>query len=518
MKFALLAFLGLAAAAPHVGGSVGDCASFTLTEKFSEFKVVSVKSVESTIAYQGASKSICNVTVVTSHSCATDHVYNYFWLPLEEWDGRLVVMGGGNFATMDSGQFGPLIAGGYVSAATEGGLSLNGTIDPGLGGWIAKADGTVNQGLFKNFAYRALHDLTLISKAVSKAFYGSKPNYSYYNGCSTGGRMGYDAAWHYPQDFDGIVAGAPALYIPDLVAGDMWPQVVMQNTVAPPQCVWNHYLTATIEACDLDDGVADKLISRPDLCKFNPSSQVGKTIDCTDTGGQVTITEGYSNVIRETYAGPKSQNGEFIWYGLPVGSLFQAIAYTYTQKNVTYPYPMSLASPYINKLFLQNSTFDINSISYDEFEHIHKTARELYSFRLGGDGSDLAAFKAAGGKLLSYHALNDPIIPHDGTVQFWEREQQSDANVADWYRLFMYAGGGHCGSNYYPGWGNYGFLINNPLPDLIDWVEKGKAPDVLSSYVPSITKTIERGVCSHPKRITYKGTGDINSVDSFHCV
>ncbi|KFY98098.1 hypothetical protein V498_01651 [Pseudogymnoascus sp. VKM F-4517 (FW-2822)] len=147
----------------------------------------------------------CNVTIILDHRGANDPVLVTVWLPFEGRNGRFQATGGGGLAA-GLFQLAPGVAAGYATAGTDGALALGGTIDANSGLWIMGSDGTPRAELLNNFAYRSGHDLVIVGRAVIKAFYGTCPKYSYWNGCSTGGRQGYFAAQEYPGDFDGILA------------------------------------------------------------------------------------------------------------------------------------------------------------------------------------------------------------------------------------------------------------------------------------------------------------------------
>jgi feruloyl esterase len=142
---------------------------------------------------------------------------------------------------------------GYATGLTEGGLTLNGTIDLQSGAWVlanTKHPGEFNVELMKNYAHRAIHDLNLVGKAAACAYYGQAPVRSYYMACSAGGRQGYFSAYNYPDDFDGVLAAAPAHYSSEVLMATTWPVVVMNEAgVAPPNCVFEAFQAAIVAAC-----------------------------------------------------------------------------------------------------------------------------------------------------------------------------------------------------------------------------------------------------------------------------
>jgi feruloyl esterase len=234
--------------------------------------------------------NFCNVSLALTHPRALDTVLVQIWLPIGNWNGRWQSTGGGGLA---AGHFdaylAPVVAAGYATASTDAGLTLNNTINPQTGAWAIHNNGSLNTALIENFAYRSIHEMTLLGKAATVEFYGCPARYSYYGGCSTGGRQGYFVAHLYPEDFDGIMANSPAINTPQISPADFWPSVVMTNIVAPTQCVFSAYQNATIAACDPLDGVTDGLISDISKCYFDPSTLVGSTATCNGESYSIPI-------------------------------------------------------------------------------------------------------------------------------------------------------------------------------------------------------------------------------------
>lgn len=152
---------------------------------------------------------VCLVNVTLTHSGTGDSVLNYVALPLTGWNGIFQGVGGGGFAAGFLASSAPIAAEGYACVSTDAGLPAASpySADP----WALISEGNVNQYLLLNFAHRSYHDMTVVGKAVTESFYGTAPKYSYWNGCSTGGRQGLVVAQYYPEDYDGILANAPAV-------------------------------------------------------------------------------------------------------------------------------------------------------------------------------------------------------------------------------------------------------------------------------------------------------------------
>ena len=226
--------------------------------------------------------NVCNVSIYLTHPGVNDKVLVQLFLPLTTWNGRYQATGGGGWATsFGEVQLARGAAANYASSRTDGGHADN-FYDPSS--WALLPNGSVNVGLLTNFASRSLHDMAVVSKAVIQNFYGKKIAYSYWNGCSTGGREGLAEAQIYPEDFDGIMAAAPTINWPSFLMADQWPQVVMsQEGYFPTQCEFQAFLNATVEQCDILDGVLDGVIADVDGCRFDPDGLVGQKVLCNGT-------------------------------------------------------------------------------------------------------------------------------------------------------------------------------------------------------------------------------------------
>ncbi|TDZ48361.1 putative feruloyl esterase [Colletotrichum trifolii] len=458
--------------------------------------------------------NFCNYTLALNHHGADDIVFVSIWLPLDDWNGRFLATGGGGLAagTFESELTEP-VSKGYAAGSTDAGLTLNHTIDANSGKWALRADGTINEALIDNFSSRSIHEMALIGKAAVEVFNGVKPRHSYFRGCSQGGRQGYFAAQYEPGDFDGILANAPAINTPQVSPADFWPSVVMGNIAAPPQCVFERYQQAIIDECDPLDGAADGLISAPEKCVYDTEKLIGQEVNCSDTGGPLSITTEHAEVVGKILEGPRSSSDESLWYGNPPGASFSGLANTATNNGVTVPVPFSPAEAWMRYFVAQDPALDTASLSFAEFEDIFGKSVDKYTKPYGTDNPDLTAFKNAGGKLLTWHGLADPPITHPGTTLYWDRLQQKMGGpeaLSDFYRLFLAPGAGHCS-------GGYGPNPVEPLAVLVDWVENGKAPDTLFAVLAENGTNITRELCPYPQSLKYRGRGSLRDADSFVC-
>jgi len=450
----------------------------------------------------------CEVTVMLTHPGAGDHAEVQVWLPAAGWNGRFQAVGGVAYAGGDNGaNLAGAVKQGYAAATTDAGVSN--ALDVS---WGLKADGTVNTALLENFAYRSAHEMALVAKQVVADVYGRAASYSYWNGCSTGGRQGYMEAQRYPTDFNGINADAPAINWNQFEVATLWPQVVMNEAKTyPTACEFNAFNQAALKACDKLDGVADNLISDPDRCDFDPRRLVGTKIPCE--GAEVTITEADAEVVREIWDGPRSTTGKRLWYGLPIGADFNPLAASKTENGVTKGVPFFVPSVWVSTFVEKQPTFDTASLSFAQFDKVFQQARAEFDKTMGTRDADLSAFRKAGGKLLTWHGEADQLIPTAGTVDYRERVEDrmgGAKKVDDFYRVFLAPGVSHCG------------LLGGGVDDLsalTAWVEQGKAPNVLHATLTTATgDKVARDVCRYPMVSRYAGHGDVAAAGSFRCV
>jgi hypothetical protein len=224
--------------------------------------------------------NFCNVNITYTHPGYNDTIHVQVWLPLKGWNQRFQGTGGSGFVTGVFDQaLAPAVAQGYSAVSTDGGHELNVT---SAAAWALVSPGNVDWNLLQDFASTALNDMTVLGKAVTKSYYGTAPKYSYWNGCSTGGRQGLMMAQRFPDAYDGILAAAPAINWPSFIVAEYWGQFMMnQLGVYPPQCEFDAITTAAVSACDALDGLVDGIIASPEKCHFNPHILVGKSFNCS---------------------------------------------------------------------------------------------------------------------------------------------------------------------------------------------------------------------------------------------
>jgi hypothetical protein len=408
--------------------------------------------------------AFCQVVVTLTHGNAGDRERIELWLPEQGWTGRFQALGGSGYA---AGNFGPDLAlavkAGYAVGSQDAGATpVTGYTSP----WALNDDGTVNQALLTNFAGRGPHELAVAGKAAVASFYGRSADYAYWNGCSTGGRQGYVEAQDHPQDFDGILAAAPALSWDRFAVGDLWPNVVLHNEHSDlTRCELDAFTQAAIAACDPLDGTTDGLIADPFECTFDPQTLVGTSVPCGDT--TQTITARDADVVRKIWDGPRTTDGKRLWYGLPRGADLSALTVS----------PFPVASSWVTDFVLKDRSFDVTTITYAQYQDLFEQSVAEYHDAIGSDDPDLSAFRKSGGKLLTWQGLADQLVPVGGTLAYQDAvADRFPGTVDNFYRVFLAPGASHC-------LGGYGPQPTDPLSALVRWVEQGHAPATLPAAV-----------------------------------
>lgn len=452
----------------------------------------------------------CEMTVTVTHPGAQDRVDIKVLLPQDRraWNGRFQATGGsaylaGDFAGIVNPSLVTALKDGYVAAATDAGVGQNPT---DVSGWALTAAGTVNRPLLKDFASRSLHDMAVIGKNVARTFYQKPVSYSYWNGCSTGGRQGYQEAQDHPTDFQGILADSPAINWDRFAVATLWSQVVFhEGNVQPTPCEMEAFNTAAVKACDGLDGVTDGIIDNPQHCGWDPRTLVGETIPCD--GEQVTISAATAEAVRKIWAGPVSVTGHHLWYGPNKGASFDYLAKTGE--------PFTVADSWVKYFVEREATFDTTTLTYRQFDRIFRQSQQRFHSIIGTDDPNLAPFARAGGKLLTWQGQSDQLVPTRGTIDYRDRVDRrfgGTQRVDDFYRLFLLPGVDHCG-------GGVGPQPTGALDALVTWVEQHRPPATLPTSTTRPDGTVvTRNVCRFPQVTHYTGHGDPAIAASYRCV
>jgi feruloyl esterase len=431
--------------------------------------------------------AFCRVAATLKPSSDSD-IKMELWMPASGWNGKFVVPGNGGFAgAIAPAGLATALRKGYAAATTDTGHQ------GGSGAFMLD-----HPERLTDFADRAIHETTVKGKAMVSAFYGNGPRLSYFNGCSTGGRQALTAAQRFPDDYDGIVAGAPAIYASHQSAGQIWIWQATHQSAAS-------YLTpdklsvlhdAVVAQCDALDGVKDGVLEDPTRCAFDP-----KVVQCKDGDAQGCLTVPQVEAARKIYAGAKNSKGERIYSGLFPGSELGWAASAGAE-------PVGYAADVYKYVVMRDATWDPLTLNYDgDVTKADKVVGQLTAI-----DSDLTKLLTRG-KLLIYHGWSDPGIPPGFTVEYYKDvlSKTKVKKTRDAVRLFMVPGMGHCG-------GGDGTSTFDMLAALDQWVDKGNAPDAIpASRLKDGAADRTRPLCPYPQVATYKGSGSVDEAANFVC-
>jgi hypothetical protein len=444
----------------------------------------------------------------------------------EKWNGKFVMGGGGGFVGSVVNvalSYGPLQSG-YATVGTDTGHQGH----PLDASWALN-----NMERIVNFGHQAVHRTAVTAKALIKAYYRQDIARNYFLGCSRGGGQALMEAQRYPDDFEGIVTGAPAYnWTMGLAAGTIQimqamypdPENIQEAVIGPKeqQLIESAYL----EKCDALDGIEDGILNDPRQCKFDVASLLCKG-EKTDS----CLTEEQVRAVKAIYDGPKDKQGK-LFYGFPFGGetsiggwlrwltgglKFQSDLDEF-QGGVDvgdYPAPTTPNAHYafgngiMKYLVYHDPDWTYANYTFDTFREDAKLVGET----LNATNPDLSAFRKRGGKLLMYTGWEDAAITALGTIGYYEEVLAHDKTAANDVRLFMMPGVEHCFGGKGPSWVNW-------LDELDKWVETGKAPDQITVFFvdEKLQPAGSRLLCAYPQTAKYDGKGDPRDVSSFSCV
>ena len=354
------------------------------------------------------------------------------------WNGRLQSEGGGGYAGSVGVPAGS-IDGGYVGVQTDtghtGGSGTFGMLTP-------VPNGAPDVQLQTDFAYRSEHEMAVIGKQLSQAFYGQPPQFSYWNGCSTGGRQGMRMAQQFPADYNGILAGAPAFHWDRFQAAQIWPQMVMRIDAGGPVSAAKQTLAtnAAIAACDANDGVVDGVLTDPRTCTYNPVSDASITRASCTSADNSCLTPGEASAIEKIWTGPMNAQGKRLWYGLERGASLSGLA-------GTNPFSIAVAQPRYWVYFDPN--WDWTTLTYANYESFFKDTMRQVNPMMASENPDLSAFRNLGGKLVMWQGFADQLIMPEGSIAYYDAVTNfmggGYAQTQQFFRHFMAPGVAHCG-------------------------------------------------------------------------
>ncbi|KAI0976270.1 Tannase/feruloyl esterase [Xylaria arbuscula] len=442
--------------------------------------------------------TFCNVTVTYTHTGQNDLINDEVWLPPKDsWNGRLQAAGGGGWVAgryiLAYAAMAGAIADGYATASTDAGV----TTDNLAPTWALTSSGNLNLVNLDNFGQRSLGDLAVISKNVIESYYGKPAEYSYWNGCSNGGRQASILAQQYPDAYDGIIAAAPASHWAELAMNTVWPVFFMDSNKQYPQsCELDQLTSHAIAKCDGLDGIKDGLIANPEACRasFNAWDYVGTTFRCADTGLSMQISAAASAVAEALWDGPRFSNGDFMWYGHEIGANLSVLAGTTCYNNGTcVPTERPAAAFWYLEFVDRDPTADATTLSHAQFDELYLTLKKTFGASVEAAEARISQFRELGGKMITYHGLADPTITPQSTLHYYEEVSRLFFNVTSFYRYYRVPGLEHC-------FGGNGGQPVHLFDQLRQWVENGTTPDASPVEIKLHTNgTMDQVICPWPR-------------------
>jgi feruloyl esterase len=425
------------------------------------------------------------------------------------WNGKFYHAGGGGFVGSIPSINGGLSRG-YAAVATDTGH---------VGVGVAALDGSWALNRLDrqvNFGYRAIHVVTVAAKAIARHAYGRDPNYAYFEGCSNGGRQAMQEAQRYPHDFDGIIAGAPALDWTGLMIGFNWDSQALRAAPIPPAKL-TLIAQAAAARCDAKDGLVDGLIGEPLRCDFNPAVLTCKGADASDC-----LTAAQVRAVQKVYAGPTNSRGKQLHPGFAPGAEDGGSGWETWISGPTAlgapvngnPLQFTFQDHYLRFFVFSNPAYD--SMTFD-FDRDPRALRATGRF-LNATNTDLSTLRHAGGKLILWHGWSDHALMAERTIQYYEEmaDEIGGSRKADQFaRLYLAPGMHHCAGG--PGPNTFDMLTV-----LEKWVENHVSPGpvVATKYVndaPAQGVQRTRPLCPYPSVARYVGHGSIDDAANFRC-
>lgn len=459
--------------------------------------------------------AFCRVTGVIKPTTDSDIRFEV-WMPSTGWNGKFQGIGNGGFAgTITQPALAAAVARGYAAASTDTGHT---TTDASWA--LGHPEKIVDYG------HRAVHEMTEKAKSIISAFYGNAPKRSYFASCSNGGRQALMEAQRYPNDYDGLIAGAPANYFTHILTGFAWDLQATLNDPASyiPASKLKAVETAALAVCDARDGVTDGVIDDPTKCSFDPS-----VLLCKGAESDACLTEKQIVALKKIYAGPRTSTGEQIIPGFVPGAetgpggWLAWITGAGSNKGLQFFF----ATQTFANMIYNNPEWDLKTFNLDKDS---KLADEKLASSLNATDPNLKAFKARGGKLILYHGWSDAALPPVNTINYFQSvvSKMGQRDAGSVIRLFMVPGMQHCGAG--PGPDSFGATVTRAQSDsqhdmsvaLERWVEEGIAPDQIiaskrQGVDPKSPAIRTRPLCPYPQMARYKGSGSTDDAANFVC-
>jgi Tannase and feruloyl esterase len=453
----------------------------------------------------------------------------------DSWNGNYMAEGNGvycspaSFVTLAGDQW---LAAGYAISQDDCGHT--GYPNPLVSPWVTNSSPppTLNWDRIDDFGYLAQHLTAVESKYVINQYYNVGAHYSFWNGCSTGGRQGLMEAQRYPTDFNGILAGAPALNWPQFMVAQMWPQLVMEwNNDYLPTCKEDLVNTTLQARCPDQDGQVDGVFD-PRNCDVLGvlDSLIGTGTPCG------TFTKADALVVQEIWQGPRysgSQNdllhGLPVWFGMEPGADLAGVyvptlgpggglglATTYQLPDGQWSgAPFIPSADWFQRWITQNLNFVYTDLTYQQYFQDFLRSGQMFDDALATDNPNLQAFRAHGGKLIMWQGLADQLIFTGDSINYYNHVLAANGGIRStesFFRYFLAPGVMHCGT---PGPGS--IAPTNPMQQVINWVENGQAPAVLDASGSVNGQSVTRPLCPYPDPDAIYTGGDPNVASSYAC-
>ena len=422
----------------------------------------------------------------------------------DQWNGRFLFQGGGGLngsvplplGSQAAGET-PALARGFAVVSTDSGHKGGGF------------DGSFfrDQQASLDFYYVAIGRVAHLAKEMIATYYGRAAEHSYFDGCSTGGREAMIMSQRYPDYFDGIVSGDPAIRTghSNLALGFMaavFDQAAPKDDSGKPDPKKTFspsdrklIVGSLLQACDAKDGLKDGMIFNQRGCDFDPAALV-----CAGAKNDTCLSKAQVDTLKTAFAGPKSASGASIYPG--------------------FPFDGGIGDPGFIPGLLNGPVIPVaTGADFAHFDPDREAARvdDDATARLGDSlWTNLTTFAGHGGKLLFYHGLSDPWFSPLETLRYYEKMAKDtggepvSSSIASWSRIYMVPGMGHCQG------GTATLDRFDMLSAVVDWVEKGVAPDRVVATGPAFPGR-SRPLCPYPQHAEYSGHGDSNDASNFVC-
>jgi feruloyl esterase len=432
--------------------------------------------------------AFCRVAATLKPTFDSD-IRTEIWLPISSWNGKFLAVG--------SGGWGGSIAYGGMAEALRRGYATSATDDGHTGAGASFIAGHPEK--FVDFAYRAEHEMTVTAKVLIKEFYGHDARYSYWNGCSGGGREGLLQAYRYPDEFNGIIAGDPANVRRNGWALWLAVQTFKDPAAYIPPAKYPMIHRAVLNACDANDGLKDGLIDDPEKCHVDFT-----VLECKASGASDCLTPRQVQTAQTIISPAITPTGKVLFPRLEPGT---ELAWARLAGG---PRPADLFLDQFRYVVYQDPQWDWRTFNLErdaaKANAINKDVDEL--------NPHLAAFAKHGGKLLIYHGWADQQVAPGASVEFYKSALNlsgDPAHASNWIRLFMAPGMGHCG-------GGEGPNTFDKISVIEQWVEQGVPPArIVAAHHTEGRVDRTRPLCPYPQVARYNHTGSIDDASNFTC-